>query len=236
MKTINKIILFYLVLFMSIPLFAEQTTKQCFSEYLDSKAHFINENKFDKFDFSNILADNRIKFLGYIGANYHRLRINFDNVKKISRSKYIVSGDYKITGEARPFSGEIQITKIKKYTNFNYGVDDFMKGKINAQGIALATYFIKGETEKFQAKGYMLTRWYIDNDEKLLYDDISEDKDLYANNLFCGECEVGKIQTRPCAWGHYRIPNSGDLDIGAGEFSPNPKYLGNGWSDFNKDE
>ncbi|WP_163028084.1 hypothetical protein [Campylobacter showae] len=95
---------------MSIPLFAEQATKQCFSGYLDSKAHFISENKFDKFDFSNILADNRIKFLGYIGANYHRLRINFDNVKKISRSKYIVSGNYKITGEARPFNGEIQIS------------------------------------------------------------------------------------------------------------------------------
>ena len=70
---------------MSIPLFAEQTTKQCFSEYLDSKAHFINENKFDKFDFSNILADNRIKFLGYIGANYHRLRINFNKIYSIWR-------------------------------------------------------------------------------------------------------------------------------------------------------
>lgn len=77
-----------------------------------------------------------------------------------------------------------------------------MKGKINAQGIALATYFLKGEAEKFQAKGRMLIRWYIGNDKKLLYDDISEDEDLYANNLFCGECEVGKVQTRPCAWGH----------------------------------
>ncbi|QPH85040.1 hypothetical protein [Campylobacter concisus] len=236
MKIINKIILLWLMVFVSPALFAEQTTEKCFNGFLDNKAHFAKQDKFDDFDFSNILADNRIKFLGYIGADYHRLHINFDSIKKISRSKYIVSGDYKITGEARPFNGKIQITKIKKYTNFNYGVDDFMKGKINAQGIALATYSLKGETEKFQAKGCMLTRWYIDNDKKLLYDDISEDEDLYANNLFCGECEVGKMQTRPCAWGHYRIPNSGDLDIGAGEFSPNPKYLGNGWSDFNKDE
>ena len=220
---------------MSPILFAEQTTKQCFSEYLDSKAHFINENKFDKFDFSNILADNRIKFLGYIGANYHRLRINFNNVKKISRSKYIVSGDYKITGEARSFNGEIQINKIKKYVNLNYGVDDFMKGKINAQGIALASYFLKGDGD-FQAKGQMLMKWYIDSDQRLAYEDISEDEDMYENDLFCGECKVGKAQTMPCAWGHYRIPNSGDLDVGAGEFSPSPKYLNNGWSDFNKDE
>lgn len=236
MKIINKIIFLWLMVFVSPALFAEQTTEKCFNGFLDNKAHFTKQDKFDDFDFSNILADKRIKFLGYIGADYHRLHINFDSIKKISRSKYIVSGNYKITEEARPFNGEIQISEIRKYTNFNYGVDDFMKGKINAQGIALATYFIKGETEKFQAKGCMLTRWYIDNDEKLLYDDISEDEDLYANNLFCGECKVGKVQIKPCAWGHYRIPNSGDLDIGAGEFSPNPKYLGNGWSDFGKDE
>ncbi|WP_459895203.1 hypothetical protein [Campylobacter concisus] len=236
MKIINKIIFLWLMVFVSPALFAEQTTEKCFNGFLDNKAHFAKQDKFDDFDFSNILADKRTKFLGYIGADYHRLHINFDSIKKISRSKYIVSGNYKITEEARPFNGEIQISEIRKYTNFNYGVDDFMKGKIHAQGIALATYFIKGETEKFQAKGCMLIRWYIDNDEKLLYDDISEDEDLYANNLFCGECKVGKVQIKPCAWGHYRIPNSGDLDIGAGEFSPNPKYIGNGWSDFNKDE
>lgn len=235
MKTINKIIIFYLMLFMSPTLFAEQTAKHCFNGYLDSKAHFINENKFDKFDFSSILADTRTKFLGYIGADYQRLHINFNSVKKASKTKYIVSGEYKITAEARPFNGEIQITKIKKYANLNYGVDDFMKGKINTQGIALASYFLKGDGG-FQAKGQMLIKWYIDGDQRLAYDDISEDEDMYANDLFCGECKVGKAQAKPCAWGHYRIPNSGDLDVGAGEFSPNTKYLNNGWSDFNKDE
>lgn len=235
MKIINKIILLWLMVFMSPSLFAEQTSKQCFSRYLDSKAHFINDDKFDKFDFSGILADSRTKFLGYIGADYHRLHINFSNVKKASHTKYIVSGEYKISAEARPFNGEIQITKIRKYTNLNYGVDDFMKGKINAQGIALASYFLKGDGD-FQAKGQMLMKWYIDSDKRLAYDDISEDEDMYANNLFCGECKVGKAQIKPCAWGHYRIPNSGDLDIGAGEFSPSQKYINNGWSDFNKDE
>ena len=235
MKTTNKIILFYLVLFMSPALFAEQTAKQCFSRYLDSKARFINANKFDKFDFSGIIADTRTKFLGYIGADYHRLHINFNSVKKLSKTRYIVSGEYKTTAEARPFGGEIQIIKIKKYINLNYGVDDFMKGKIDAQGIALASYFLKGDGG-FQAKGQMLMKWYINSDQRLAYDDISEDEDMYANDLFCGECKVGKTQAKPCEWGYYRIPNSGDLDVGAGEFSPNTKYLNNGWSDFNKDE
>ena len=125
------------MLFISPALFAEQTSKQCFSGYLDSKARFINANKFDEFDFSGIIADTRINFLGYIGADYQRLHINFNSVKKVSKTRYIISGEYKITTEARPFNGEIQITKIKKYANLNYGVDDFMKDKINAQGIAL---------------------------------------------------------------------------------------------------
>ncbi|WP_141090829.1 hypothetical protein [Campylobacter concisus] len=157
---------------MSPALFAEQAAKQCFSGYLDSKARFIDENKFDEFDFSGIIAD--------------------------TRTKYIVSGEYKITAEARPFNGEIQIIKIKKYANLNYGVDDFMKDKINAQGIALASYFLKGNGD-FLAKGQMLIKWYINSDQRLAYDDISEDEDMYANYLFCGECKVGKAQTKPCA-------------------------------------
>ena len=107
MKTINKIILFCLVLSISPALFAEQIAKQCFSGYLDSKARFIDENKFDKFDFSGIIADTSTKFLGYIGADYHRLHINFNSVKKVSKTRYIVSGEYKITTEACPFDGEI---------------------------------------------------------------------------------------------------------------------------------
>ena len=220
---------------MSPALFAEQTAKHCFSGYLDSKAHFINESKFDKFDFSSIIADTRTKFLGYIGADHQRLHINFNSVKKASKTKYIVSSEYKITGDTRPFGGEIQISEIKKYANLNYGVDDFMKGKIDAQGITLASYILKGDGG-FQAKGQMLIKWYINSDQRLAYDDISEDEDMYANDLFCGECKVGKAQAKPCAWEHYRIPNSGDLDVGAGEFSPNTKYLNNGWSDFYKDE
>lgn len=139
------------MVFMSPSLFAEQTTEKCFNGFLDNKAHFAKEDKFDEFDFSNILADKRTKFLGYVGADYHRLHINFDSVKKISRSKYIVSGNYKIAGKTQSFNGEIQISGIRKYTNFNYGVDDFMKGKINAQGISLSDLFFKRRSRKISS-------------------------------------------------------------------------------------
>lgn len=111
MKIINKIILLWLMVFVSPALFAEQTTEKCFNGFLDNKAHFAIQDKFDDFDFSNILADKRIKFLGYIGANYHRLYINFDSVKKISRSKYIVSSNYKITGKINHLTAKLKYLK-----------------------------------------------------------------------------------------------------------------------------
>lgn len=43
----------------------------------------------------------------------------------------------------------------------------------------------------------------------------------YANN-----------SSKRCNWGEFRIPYSGDLDIGAGEFSPDTKYLDKGWDTY----
>ena len=35
-----------------------------------------------------------------------------------------------------------------------------------------------------------------------------------------------------CNWGDYRIPDSEGLDIGAGEFSPNPAFFDKGWKTY----
>jgi hypothetical protein len=42
----------------------------------------------------------------------------------------------------------------------------------------------------------------------------------------------GASRVKVANWGEFRIPDSGDLDIGAGEFGPNPKYLKQGWDDL----
>ena len=69
-------------------------------------------------------------------------------------------------------------------------------------------------------------------DDRLLYDDIGRDSDDYSNNQFLGTWTSFRTNAnKRCAWGQYRIPHSGDLDIGAAEFSVNPKYINNGWGD-----
>ena len=78
--------------------------------------------------------------------------------------------------------------------------------------------------------GYLLFYWYETNDGKFVYDDIDSHSDSYCNNQYAGTWKSNKTKkSKPCAWGQYRVPNSGDLDIGAGDFSVNPKYAKNGW-------
>ena len=65
------------------------------------------------------------------------------------------------------------------------------------------------------------------------YDDTANEADPYRNNQFAGRYTPApggeKLRSN---WGDFRIPDSGDLDQGAGEFSPADKYLKNGWDGY----
>ncbi len=70
----------------------------------------------------------------------------------------------------------------------------------------------------------------IDDKGQFRYDALNFFSDGFSNNQFVGSWTSYKTnKTKRCNWGDYRIPESGDLDIGAGEFSVNDKYLKNGW-------
>lgn len=72
--------------------------------------------------------------------------------------------------------------------------------------------------------------YFIDKNGKVKYDDTEDCSDSYTNNQFAGTWKSYTDNIiKTCNWGDYRIPASGDLDIGAGEFSPSDKYLKYGW-------
>ncbi len=57
--------------------------------------------------------------------------------------------------------------------------------------------------------------------------------DGFSNNQFTGSWTSYKTNaSKKCNWGDYRIPECGDLDIGAGEFIVNEKYIKNGWTSY----
>lgn len=194
-------------------------------------------SKIDKKEIDISILLQKVDYLGFIGRNKKRLKINFHSIERTVDSKiYKVKGNTIVEKNDVDFQGIINIEKIFSFSFFSRGVDDFFKGKIKDQGIIVFNYKFK-ENEKFSAtgifKGKGLIRWYIDQNNKFLYDDIEDDSDSYFNSVFIGtwtSYKTGKIQQ--CNWGQYRIPCSGDLDIGAAEFSPNPKYYKYGWEDY----
>ena len=236
MKTINEL----LIVISTLSVFSCSSQSDC--TITEWKKQILSENpsiklseeKLISFDFSNILLDNRTCYLGYIGDNYQRLHINFTEINKKSSSEYSVIGNSQVKSNYCDFSGTINIEQLHELKQYNFGVDDCMKDEVKKQGFAIANVSLyEDSTQKGSGifKGILLIKWYINTTNNvLLYDDIGNSSDSYANNQFLGSWTSYKTNSiKKCAWGHYRIPCSDDLDIGAAEFSVNPKYKINGW-------
>lgn len=210
------------------PRWLKQTCESSHSIPMDDK-ELLNR------DFSLVLADKRTGFIGYIGQDYYKMDICFRTVTKESDTSYRITGLSKVRANVCNFAGSVRITDVRELNEPEYGADDFMKGRIKRQGVCIARYRLEESRQQKGSgmfSGTSVFRWYIGDDNRLHYDDINEDADNYANNQFAGTWKsyaTGK--EKKCAWGQFRIPDSGDLDIGAAEFSVNPVYAANGWTE-----
>jgi hypothetical protein len=151
-----------------------------------------------------------------------------------SPGTYHAYGKSMVKNNIDEFNGTIIISNIRQLQNADYGVDDEYKNNgIKGRYIILADYKFSENKEQVHSgifTGVCQTDFYLDKNIKVRYDDIDMEADGYTNNQFVGQWASydGKLVQR-CNWGDFRIPNSGDLDIGAGDFSPNDKYLKYGW-------
>ena len=238
MKSIK--LLSYIFLFLSLKAFSQNcNTDQWLKNYkVELDQELIDSNNVSEFDFSDILLDYRTNYLGFIGENKKRLHITFESIKKKDNNQYQVIGSTTVEGNSRNFEGSINVKQICSFENFNYGVDDWMKGKVKDQGVLIGE-FTFSENSNYSAtglfKGVFVARWYLNLDRHLIYDNIDSDSDSYSNNQFLGTWTSYKTnKVSQCAWGHYKIPCAGDLNIGAAEFSPNEKYFDFGWENYSK--
>jgi hypothetical protein len=193
-----------------------------------------------KFDFSSLWTrTNNASVYGFIGNDYQRLRIKIISVRKDKNKPdtYTVFGKSIVRNNINRFSGTIKITKARIYKIMHWGVDDEYKNKgIRRQGVIIAGYnFLEDQSEPHSGifNGRLATFWYIDKNGNLKYDDIEKESDSYSNNQFVGTWKGYKNNLILISnWGDYRIPLSGNLDVGAGEFSPDDKYLKFGWQTY----
>jgi hypothetical protein len=207
-------------------------------EYKDSQ--FKPENQIERYsehDFSTLLTP-RTQFLGYIGEDYQRLKIYFTSVSKSPSDSrtYFINGISVVKLNKSSFTGSIRFTRFIEYKNLRYGIDDRMKDHgIRTQGVLFGTYRFEEDPRHPHSgifQGSMVFSWYLDVDGVMQYDDIEFHSDSYRNNQFLGTwTKYGSKAAKVANWGEYRIPLSGDLDIGVAEFSPNPDHLDRGWKD-----
>jgi hypothetical protein len=196
--------------------------------------------RYSKYDFSTLLMP-RNDFLGYIEPDFRRLKIKFTSIKKdpVAQDQYIVTGYSIVKNIKCDFEGVIKLIQVREYKQMHFGVDDEYKDRgIQSQGILLAEYvFNENKEQKFSGifEGIMTLYWYLEENGHIAYDDIESFADNYKNNQYVGTwTQYNGTKRKVANWGEDRIPFSEDLDIGAAEFSPDPKYYKQGWQDFER--
>jgi len=168
--------------------------------------------------------------IGVIGDRYQRFFIHYNTITKSGTNpyQYRVTGKTKVKENICDFSGTITILKAGLYTKqFDYrykqGFAECLVN-FNENSIQPSAGFIKGK---------LTTKFYLDENGNIQYDDLLFGADLYFNN----QCEASwtsytsKI-SRKVNWGDYRIPGNTGFDIGDGEFMIAEKYVNNGWQNY----
>lgn len=232
-----------LLLLIPISLFSQQSEKWVKNIEIQDFPFGILKTQNSKYDYLendfSLLIKPKTEFLGYIGSQFRQIKMEFVSVEKsINNSDTYEIKGFSIVGTNKcDFEGTLTIDQIREFENMHYGVDaEYRDSNIISQGILIGRYKYKENPEQSHVgifEGIMTLWWYFDMDGKMKYDDIEKHSDSNKNNQYVGTwIEYEKSERKICNWGEYRIPFSGDLDIGAGEFSVNPKYYKYGWKNF----
>jgi len=250
----RKILISLLVSLLSVPIYLHR------AEGMNESGRWANEiltdsiltkeeikGTIEQYDFSELFTHTEDSFIfGFIGENFQRIQIHFAKVKKIEKhpNQYEVEGKTKVRNNICDFNGTITIASARKQAKEKIIEDILDRNEKVASSIAVRGVvvsdceFRENPNQKYAGvfKGKLATYFYIGQNGLIHYDDLNDYSDRYFNNGFVGiwTSYNGKL-TKKVHWGDWRIPYSGDLDIGAGEFWPAKKYLNNGW-EFFKDE
>ena len=234
-KLLNRWFCYTLVLLCST-MYAQPCT---FKDVIERTIHNVPYEKYNiHLDMLQVLNAEKSNFLGFIGANYKRLRITFTSIKKSEENKdvYEVEGFSTVMNKnKRTFKGTFSLQSHYRLTAPAFDGDEPLK-KGEAEGFSTFSYTLK-EDENLTAtgvfKGEMLVLWYKGINKKPLYTELFVQSDGSRNYQFFGTWTSYKTKkTSVASWGEDRIPCSGDFDEGVGDFIPKPQYWQYGWEEF----
>ncbi|WP_315425235.1 hypothetical protein [Capnocytophaga sputigena] len=234
-KLLNRWFCYTLVLLCSA-MYAQPCT---FKDVIERTTHNVPYEKYNiHLDMLQVLNGKKDNFLGFIGLNRKRLRITFTTIKKSEENKdlYEVEGFSTVMNKSkRTFKGTFTLQSHYRLTAPAFDGDEPLK-KGEAEGFSTFSYTLK-EDENLTAtgvfKGEMLVLWYKAINKKPVYTELFIQSDGSRNYQFFGTwTSYTTKKTSVASWGEYRIPCSGDFDLGDGDFGPNPKYWQYGWEEF----
>lgn len=234
-KLLNRWFCYTLVLLCSA-MYAQPCT---FKDVIERTTHNVPYEKYNiHLDMLQVLNGKKDNFLGFIGVNRKRLRITFTTIKKSEENKdlYEVEGFSTVMNKSkRTFKGTFTLQSHYRLTAPAFDGDEPLK-KGEAEGFSTFSYTLK-EDENLTAtgvfKGEMLVLWYKAINKKPVYTELFIQSDGSRNYQFFGTwTSYTTKKTSVASWGEYRIPCSGDFDLGDGDFGPNPKYWQYGWEEF----
>jgi len=230
----NRIFTITLLLISNIAL--GQTNSEKFKNQILTNEYIVKtdiKNEFIKHDISALLTKTQnYRIFGFIGDNYQRIRIKLISVikNKDNPSQYLVYGKSMVKDNVCEFQGTITINNVFDFKDPEY--NGIRQGKVIGEYL-----FYEDPLQKHVGffKGAFSSNWYFDKEGHLKYDDVMGVADGFTNNEFVGTwTNYSGTLTKVCNWGDNRIPMSGDLDNGTGEFHPNDKYQANGWLTYDQ--
>ena len=230
----RSILIAALLIISFVNTYAQNGASGYYEKYRDQdlRKNDLSADKFqsliNKHNFSKIFTctDNSVVY-GFVGNDFQRIHIKFISISKSKTSPglYYIYGKSMVRNNIDEFHGTLSISKVRMYKNICLGVDSMYKDSgIKAEGRLIGTYKLSENTKQKYSrifKGTFQSDFFIDKNNKICYDSLSMVSDGFTNNQFVGiwTCyQTGEI--KKCNWGDYRIPNSGNFDIGAGDFSP----------------
>jgi hypothetical protein len=202
-------------------------------------------SRYTRYDFGPLWTQtSNAAVVGFIGPNCQRLRVKILTVRRDTADlmRYYLTGKTQVAGYVSAFSGTLVLRQVRELRQLKPLTEAALETAINAfrsaqrEGFALADYELRespGQPKSGVFRGVTRTNWFLNKRGQLRYDELYGAGDGYCNNQFVGTwTSYATKKALRCNWGDYRIPNSGDFDIGAGEFSPADKYLAFGWQEL----
>ena len=163
--------------------------------------------------------------IGYRGRDFQRFYIHYDSIRFKGNGVYDVYGRTRYRDTIRFFTGTLTLDSLRLnnedylpkygefgslYGHYQYDEDEFSGGGVLTGKMKINFAKING---RFYYDAFMLG--VADGYDNRQYEGVWTSKNLK--------------RLEKCNWGDFRIPDSQELDIGAGVFSPANEYWDRGW-------